>query len=182
MAEEYEIKGSSIRSKLAFVRDRFGEDAERQLAADLAAAGVKQVLEGSWYPFALYDLVLRRIAERHYGGDLAGLQDVGEFSARHSLAGTYRVYSDVGGFERLLQRLPSLHQRFYSRGRSVVDVQEGRGRCILELRDAPAYPETDLQVAAGFYKGSGEAMGCRNVSVHFTPREGAVRFEIRWDP
>jgi hypothetical protein len=181
-SDVYQVKGSSIRSKLEFVRERFGEQAERELAKDLAEAGVPRVLEASWYPYELYDRVLQRIAERHYGGELEQLREVGEFSARHSLAGTYAVYSDLGAYERLLERLPALHDRFYNLGSSRVELDEGAHRATLELHGAPRYTETDLQIAAGFYQGAGEAMGCRDIEVELELQADGARFHIRWRP
>jgi len=179
-SDEHKVKGSSIVSKLAFVRERFGEEAEAALTKEMNAAGSALVLESSWYPFELYDRVLRHIAQHHFGGDLARLREVGVFSARHSLRGTYGVFGDIGEYERLLARLPALHGRFYNAGAMRSQVDPGEGHAVIELYDAPHYSEADLQVAAGFYQGAGEEMGCQDVTVDFEPVGDVIRFEIRW--
>lgn len=171
-SEPLQIKGSTLLSKLEFLRERFGEDAAKNAAAHLAAQGVRQPLSGSWYPFELYDGLLRHIAESHYGGDLRRLMEVGVFSADKALHSTYEAYVQKE-LESFLRLLGALHGRFYSAGElTVVDIDPAAGHCHLRLHGAPYYTEPDMYVAQGFYIGAARVMGSTGVECDFTIDDG----------
>ncbi len=177
---EQEVKGSTIRSKLAFTRERFGEEAEQDLKKRLGAAGYTRVLEGSWYPFSLYEQLLHRIAERHFAGDLSRLFEVGAFSARQALTTTYDVFAGRRDFSQFLQRISALHGRFYRVGEILVELSRTPDTCAIRMRGAAPYSQADLHVAAGFYAGSAHLMGLENARCHFESAGEEVHFRIAW--
>lgn len=174
------VKGSSLASKLRFARQAFGAAAEDELKAFLVRSGVHQVLEGSWYPFALYDALLRCIADRHYGGDLSGLMEVGIYSAKSSLKTTYEVYT-LRDFSYFLERLGILHGRFYSAGELETSVDLRARRCRVRLHGVPDYTEPDLYVASGFYVGAAQVMGLSGARCEFRKTDAEVLFELTWE-
>ncbi|MCG8454760.1 MAG: hypothetical protein MI919_00655 [Holophagales bacterium] len=173
------VKGGSIRSKIAFVASTFGPAAEAELVAELAEQGYAQVLEASWYDYDLFDHVLRFIADRWLGGDLGRLRDVGRFSARTALTTTYAFYLGRGDLPGFLGRISKLHERYYSRG-SLTVLEQGATRCRLKLHGAGFYREPDLQVAAGFYMGAAELLGCREVRCRIEPGPDEADFLLEW--
>lgn len=173
------VKGSSLNSKLRFVRQAFGAEAEKALTAFLARSGVHQVLDGSWYPFELYDALLRLIAEGHYGSDLSRLREVGIYSAESSLKTTYEVYT-LRDFAYFLERLSTLHSRFYSMGELEAEVDVEAGRCRIRLHGAPNYSDPDLHVACGFYIGAARVMDLSEVSCDFRKTDSEVHFVLAW--
>lgn len=179
---EQQVKGSTIRSKLVFVRERFGDGAERELKMLLEAAGYKQILEGAWYPFAVYDQVLRHIAERHFAGDLRRLSEVGIFSAQTALTTTYDVFAGRRDFTQFLQRLSTLHGRFYSVGEIVVELSNAPDACKIRMRGAAPYSEADLHNATGFYVGAAQLMGLEHARCRFEPAGEEIFFHIAWGP
>lgn len=174
-----DVKGSTIRSKVLFARERFGVQAEKDLVEYLAAQGVPQVLDGTWYPFDLYDGVLVRLAERCYGGELKRLAEVGSDSAKKALAGTYGVYAQMN-FPYFLTRIGALHKRFYSAGEIVATADEGGGSCRIRMFGAPFYKDADLHVANGFYIGAAEVFGLRGVRSKYEHVDDEVNFQISW--
>lgn len=178
-SDELKVKGSSINSKLAFARERFGEDAEKALDAYLSERGISQVLEGSWYLFDVFDGLLCHLAKLHYGGDLSRLQEVGEYSAEKSLTGTYSIYT-LWDFARFLERIASLHRRFYSIGEIEPRIAEDGQSCRIHMHGAPSYSEADLYVAQGFYIGAARVMGHESVYCQFEITHGEVVFELDW--
>ena len=176
---ELKVKGSTILSKVLFVRERFGAEAERDLLAFVARYEERQVLDGSWYPFALYEGVLGRIADVHYGGDLERLREVGEDSAHQALTGTYQVYGQMG-LAQFLNRIGALHNRFYSQGDIEATMDEDAGSCTIRMFGAPFYREVDLQVAAGFYVGAARELGLDRVRCRFQAVGDEIRFHLQW--
>ena len=176
---ELQVKGSSLSSKLLFVQDVFGPEAHQELRSALADWEGRQILDGSWYPFELYDKLLRFIAERHYQGDLSRLVEVGIYSAESSLKTTYQVYT-LRDFFYLLDRLGTLHSRFYSIGELENSVDTDQRQCRIRLHGAPYYREPDLYVASGFYIGAARMMGLGGVECDFRMVGSEVVFDLRW--
>ena len=90
----YQVKGSTINSKFAFVRSEFGATAEESIGEELESSTgeARPFLDSSWYPFATYVALLRLIARHHFGGDLSKLTAIGAGSARLTFAHTYRAF------------------------------------------------------------------------------------------
>ena len=176
----YWVKGSSINSKWTFLDDRFGPKASGRLHDYLAEHGAPQVLEASWYPFQLYDDVLRFVAREFLGDDLKKLRDVGRHSARQSLTGTYSVFVRPGGFRSFLERSAAFHSRYYSAGTLRLASASDDGRSFELAQDgAPIYTEPDLEIAAGFYCEAAEMMGLSEVTCEYDYTKTGVLFSLR---
>ena len=119
------------------------------------------------------------IADRHFGGDLAALREVGAFSAEESLSTVYEVYSDYS-FPQFLGRIGTLHQRFYDQGELAVDHAPGERACRIRMHGAAPYSEADLHVAAGFYVGAARHMGLRDIRCRFELVGDEVHFRLDW--
>jgi hypothetical protein len=179
-AQEYWVKGSSIKSKLEFVRERFGPDAEAALKRSFASQGLFLILESEWYPYALFDDLCVAIAENHYGGDLERLVEVGEYSAERTLRTVYEAYLEGGDFLRFLTRIATLHGRFYNQGRMEVEVGDDSKSCRLTLQGAPEYREADIQIAVGYYVGAAKTCGLKGVRHRIERKDDRVDFFLNW--
>lgn len=174
------VRGDSIRSKLLFARQAFGPEAEQELQAFLDAQGISQVRDEAWYPFEAYDQLLRKLADRHFEGDLARLIEVGEHAAESTLKTTYQVYT-LREFMNFLDRLSSLHGHFYSAGRLENKLDDRGLSCHIRLLDAPYYSDPDLFVASGFYQGAARFMGLQGVECEFRKiGDSEVQFDLTW--
>lgn len=180
MASDYRVKGSSIRSKFDFVRERFGEAAERRLKERFRDRDLLPVLDSAMYPFAVYDEVNRAIADEFYGGDLTRLAEVGRYSAQKVLTGVYRAFAAGKDFAGFLDRAAMLHERFYSEGTMKVAMDDGGKACHIVLSGAPTYSEADLQIAGGFYAGAAELLGVEALEWDLSRDERGARFDLRW--
>ncbi len=182
MSDDYRVKGSSIRSKFEFVNERFGEAAVRRLKERFRDRdGLLPVLDSAMYPFAIYDEVNRAIAEEFYDGDLARLAEVGAYSARKVLTGVYRAFAAGKDFPGFLKRAAVLHERFYSHGEMLVDLDAGGRACQITLRGAPTYSEADLYIAGGFYAGAAELLGTESLDWNLAWDSSGARFDLRWE-
>ncbi len=181
MSREFQVKGSSIRSKFEFVRERFGDAAERRLATRFGdRPELEPLLDSAMYPFTVYDELLRIIAEECYDGDLERLTEVGAYSARQVLTGVYRAFAAGKDFAGFLEHASVLHGRFYSAGQMSVDLAEDGRRCEIRLTGAPVYSEADLQVAAGFYAGAAELLGIEQLDWQLSWDQSGATYELRW--
>ena len=174
------VKGDSIRSKLLFARQAFGPESEQELKTFLADLGVSQIDDGTWYPFEAYDQLLRKLADRHFEGDLSRLVEVGEHAAESTLKTTYQVYT-LREFMNFLERLSTLHGHFYSAGRLENELDDRGLSCRIRLLDAPYYSDSDLFIASGFYQGAARFMGLQGVKCEFRKiGTSEVHFDLTW--
>ena len=176
----YQVKGSSIRSKLDYTETVLGADAASALESWLRERGLWPVLEATWYPFEDYDAVLQFMVERFFDGDAKRLYDVGRFSGRRALTTTYDVFRRQE-FRDFHAKLPILHSRHYSHGQVIAPLlQDDADRCPIRLVGAPTYPDTDLYVSAGFYASAAQLMGCDDVRCAFERIGDEARLLLTW--
>ncbi|MDY7093071.1 MAG: hypothetical protein SX243_08885 [Acidobacteriota bacterium] len=182
MAEdgEYRVKGSSLTTKLAFVRERAGAEVEQNLRQELRSEGLFLILESDWYPYRLFDRLNVLVAEACFGGDLRRLTEVGRHSAHKVLGSTYGVYSGGASFESFLSKVAGLHDRFYSHGEMRHRLGADGRSCTIFLDGAPDYSDSDLYVACGFYAGAAERFGLEGVEHRFERRDGGARLLLSW--
>ena len=178
MAEAFSIKGSSLRSKLDYLREVHGKAAAEELKGWLREKGVVLLLVSDWYPHELYTQLNERIAERFFGNNLKRLREVGVFSAERALSSVYKAYVEKGDFEAFLRRIASLHQRFFNRG--AMEVRASPRSCEILLSGAPVYPEADMQIAAGFYIGAARNFGLENPVCDIRLGGKTASFLLRW--
>lgn len=177
---KYWVKGSSINSKRSYLEDRFGDAAALKLNALLTEHGAPQVLAASWYPFQLYDDVLRFVAQHFLGGDLRRLREVGRFSARQSLTGTYSVFVRPGGFRSFMERSTAFHSSYYSAGSlQLLSASDDGKNFDLAQDGAPIYTQPDLEIACGFYAEAAEMMGLSGVTCEYDYTDTGVCFSLR---
>ncbi len=178
MNQEYRIKGSSIRCKLDFVRERYGAEAEQALRNRFDRK-LFPILDSSWYPFSFYEALVKVIVDEHLGGDMTRLREVGVYSAEKVLTSVYKLFTVGQDFVGFLKRAEALHGTCYNQGGMKVAVAEDRKSCQIHLT-APTFAEADLHIAAGFYAGAGKLLGEHNVSCTFVHNHDGAHFQLRW--
>ncbi len=179
--DEYMVKGSSLRSKLDYVADQFGEDAKKALEDRFKSEGMYPLLTASWYPYDLYVDLLEAIVDRHFAGNAARMVEVGGRSADEALRTVYRSFVRERGFEEFLQGIATLHHLFYNVGRIDVVIEKGATNCEIHQRGKPRYADVDLYVAAGFYKRAAELHGLVDVHCEFTTGPDGADFALSWN-
>lgn len=179
-ARTYQVKGSTIRSKLDFVHERFGAEARAALETEFAGRGLLPILVSGWYDYDLYVEILESIAARHFAGDLSQLEVIGGYSAEQSLKTVYAAFVRSTGFAEFLRGISRLHHMFYNAGRLSVEVADDRRSCTIIHRDKPRVAEADLWVASGFYKMAAKLHDLERVSCQWQVVDGEARFEMRW--
>ena len=180
MTATYQVKGSTLRSKLDYAEHAFGCEARSAVEALLKRRGAFPLLTAAWYPYDLYVEVLELIARDHLGGDRRRLVEVGAASAQAALSSVYQAFVCPGGFLEFLEGISKLHHLFYDQGRLDVRVHPDRRGCDILHRGKPLYAEADLHVAAGFYTRAAELHGLNPNRCTFEHSEDGVDFCLTW--
>lgn len=162
MAERFQVKGSTLHTKLAFARAHLGTEVEEAILEFLRDAGIHRVLTGSWYDFAIYERLLEKLAEVGYQGDLERLREVGAFSAENALSTTYRAFARSKDLDRFLELLPQLHTSMHSHGKLTLD-ERTMTSFVLTVRDMPSYGQGEAYVTEGFFASCARLLGCLGV-------------------
>lgn len=177
MESAFQVKGSSIRTKIAFARTNFGEQAEQALVEALTHAGVAHVLEGAWYDFDTYEAVLMRLAEVGYDGAIERLREVGAFSAEHALSTTYQAFARHQDLERFVALIPQLHKSLYSHGLLEIEGPQD-GELRFTLREMPKRSRPDHYVSEGFFLGAVRLLGWPDAESRQSPRDDGLEVVV----
>ncbi|MCI0489711.1 MAG: hypothetical protein L0229_24240 [Blastocatellia bacterium] len=178
------VKGSKISSKLAFVRDEYGETALIDLIRSLEPAdqeSLRMVLDTGWYPIELYERVMRAICRTAAAGDEAVYTRIGYHSAEEVLSNTYKVFRGKNPVDLLNKMIP-MHSMINDPGEMEV-VSERDGQCTIKVLKPRSMPVI-CQVARAFYHRAVEMCGGMEVQVRETQCSGLgdsfCQFDIKW--
>ena len=149
-----QIKGSVLKSRLAFVEEHGGKDAVARVLEHLAPDARKQlgmILTVKWYPFdvgrQLDDAIVRVLGD----GDSGFFERLGEASARANLATLHRGFLTDGDPHAFLGKAQSIYALYYETGRREYErVSEREG--VLTTFDAETFSAPDCLTVIGWYK------------------------------
>lgn len=182
------VKGTTLRSRLDFLRERFGEDSVATVLDGLDPEhrrAVESALPGSWLDSSIIDRLDREIIDRFGGGRDKLAREFGAFSARKNLTTLYKIFIEQaqGDPHELFENLANLHRNFYDAGSmSVARLDERSSSVEVDYEGAATRP--NCLTALGFYSTALELIGVEQASVEerACQVDGAklCRFEIRW--
>jgi predicted hydrocarbon binding protein len=178
------VKGSKLSSKLAFVEQRFGHSAVEALLSGMPVADrdeLKNVIDLRWYPFELYDRLLRAIVEITAMGDDGILDEVGAHSADHQLSNIYSAYKR-DELLRMFKNMVPMHSHMNDPGRMEV-LTSGTATFTIVVAE-PKSTAAACRVSRAFYRRVAELAGARArvTEPACTARgDSACRFEIDVD-
>jgi hypothetical protein len=181
MPQEYLVKGIAIRTKFEYVRDHHGVAADESFrAAFTHHKGLMPLLDSSWYPFAVYDEVIRAIAAKFFSGQLAGLREVGAASAEKALTTVYKSFARSGDVAGFFERIGSLYSTYYNVGLMKAQMSAAGSGCTLLLSGAPQYSPADLEVSAGFFLGACKLLGKPQARCSIHSAKEGVHYDLKW--
>jgi predicted hydrocarbon binding protein len=176
------VKGSKISSKLAFVEKHYGPQALQQLLGSLSSedrASLANVIDLKWYPFELYDHVLRAIVSVNAKNDESVLDRIGAHSAEHQLNNIYSAYKRED-LIRMFRNMVPMHAHMNDPGQMEVTIG-GAAACTIIVTE-PRSTASACRVSRAFYKRVAEMAGAKDVRVNETTctsrGDDACRFEI----
>jgi hypothetical protein len=181
------IKGSVLRSRLAFVEEKAGAAGLERVLSRLEPAqreALARLLPAGWYPFELGRRVDEAIVEVLGGGDESYFVRLGMDSASRNLTGVHRAFVRPGDPHGFLAQSPDIHVFYYDRGHRTYE-RTGEKEGVFTTYDAETFSTADCLTIVGWHTKALEMCGATGVRIteeECRARGGQVcRFRVRWD-
>jgi uncharacterized protein (TIGR02265 family) len=180
------VKGSVLKTRLAFVEEHFGEDGLQRVLDSLSQddqRDLSRMLASAWLPFdvgkRLDDAIVRELG----GGRPAFFERLGEASAEKNLTGVHKPFLTPGDPHAFLARAPQIYGVYYQTGRREYE-RTGEKEGVLTTFEAETFSAPDCLTVIGWHKKALEMCGARNVRIveeECRARGGAVcRYRVSW--
>ena len=181
-----QIKGSVLKTRLAFIEQHAGRDGLAKLIATLPAddqRALGNVIAVSWYPFELGkrldDAVVRELGRGR--GDF--FEKLGAASAEQNLATVHKGFLTKGDAHSFLAKSPAIYKLYYASGhREYSKVGEREG--LLTTFDAETFSAPDCLTVVGWYRKALEMCGVGGVTINEESCRAkggdACRYRFRW--
>jgi uncharacterized protein (TIGR02265 family) len=182
-----QIKGTVLKSRLAFVEERFGPEALTRVLDTLPAEhreALKAVLSVKWYPFELGKRLDDAIVQTLGAGDPAFFERLGAASADKNLTTVHQAFLAPGDPHAFLAKAGAIYALYYESGRREYQ-RTGEREGVLTTYDAETFSAPDCLTVIGWYRRALELCGASNVRIHeeeCRASGGAVcRYRVSWD-
>ena len=181
-----QIKGSVLKSRLAFVEQHAGAaGVERVLAAldENDRQTLRLVLPVQWYPFEvgrrLDDAIVRTVG----GGRADFFERLGEASAVQNLGSLHKTFLTPGRPHDFLGKAPQIYRLYYETGRREY-AQTGEKSGVITTFDAETFSAPDCLTVIGWYRKALELCGVGGVRMQHDEcraKGGAVcKYSLSW--
>lgn len=181
------VKGSVLRSRLAFVEEHAGKEGLDRVLAALdpeARRSLAMVLTVKWYPFELGKALDDAIVSIVGDGRPEFFERLGKASAEKNLATMHRGFLVEGDPHAFMMKAQSIYSLYYETGRRDYR-KTGDREGVLTTHDAETFSAPDCLTVIGWYKHALELCGARNVAIveeECRAAGGAVcRYRVSWD-
>lgn len=181
-----QIKGSVLKSRLAFVEQHSGRDGVQKVLDTLSADDRRTLgitLAVAWYPFELgkrLDDAIVRVLGR---GRTDFFEKLGEASAEQNLATFHKGFVTRGDAHAFLSKAPAIYKLYYETGRRVYE-RVGEREGVLTTHDAETFSAPDCLTVVGWYRKALDMCGVGGVSIveeSCRAKGGDVcRYRFRW--
>ena len=162
-----QIKGSVIKSRLAFVEEHSGKAGVQKVLAALPDADRKtlaSVITVKWYPLELGTRLDDAIVRVLGGGKPEFFERLGAASADKNLATVHKAIVTAGDPHAFLSRTPAIYSMYYEKGRR--DYQKtGDKSAVLTTHDAEVFSIPDCLTIVGWHRRALEMCGATGVKV-----------------
>ena len=181
------VKGAVLRSRLAFVEERFGKDALSRVLASLQADDQKKlraVVSAGWYSFDIGTRLDDAIVHVLGGGKGNVFEQLGEASATQNLGTVHGSFLEPGQPHAFLAKANAIYRTYYDSGRREYE-KTGPTSGQLTTFDAESFSIPDCLTIIGWHRRALEMCGARNVRIveeECRAKGGTVcRYRIAWD-
>ena len=182
-----QIKGSVVKSRLAFVEENFGKEGVNRVLATLPEPDRKtlaSILTVKWYPLDLGTRLDEAIVNALADGKPDFFERLGAASAEKNLTGVHRSFLSVGDPHAFLTRTPAIYSMYYEKGRREYK-KTGDRSATLTTYDAETFSAPDCLTIVGWHRRALEMCGAKNarvVEVECRATGGSVcRYQLSWD-
>lgn len=181
------VKGSVLKSRLAFIEDRFGEAGLERVLDSLSPddqATLRTVLPMQWCEFELGRRLDEAIVRVLAGGKTAFFERLGEASAEKNLSTLHQTFLKPGDPQGFLAKAPQIYRLYYQTGRREY-TPTGTSEGVLTTHDAETFSTADCLTVIGWYRKALQMCGAKGVSVveeECRAQGGDVcRYRISWE-
>jgi len=182
-----QIKGAVLKSRMQFVKDRFGEAGLQQVRASLPAEdqqALSSVLTVRWYPFEMGKRLDDAIVAVCGKGDSSLFKQLGASSADKNLRTLHKSFLSPGNPHAFLAKARTIYALYYETGHREYE-RTGEARGVLTTHDAETFSVHDCQTVIGWYERALEmcgASGVRIVEEQCRATGGATcRYLVSWN-
>lgn len=184
-AAEARVKGTKLKSKLAFVEERFGSEVLQEVLAALPEGdreSLRRLLDLGWYPIGIFDRLLAAIVQVPGEGDLEILDRMGRETAEYQAEHAYRVYFRGRDPRALLEAMVPMHSQINKPARMEL-VERGERSLSLVVSEPPTTLLT-CRLARSFYQRAMELAGGEMARVTesacMARGQDHCRFDMEW--
>jgi uncharacterized protein (TIGR02265 family) len=181
-----QVKGSVLKSRLAFVEQHGGKDGVDRVLAALSAedrAALRNLVAIQWCPFDLGRRLDDAIVQVLGHGKPQFFERLGAASAETNLGTVHKAFLTPGDPGAFLAKAPQIYKLYYDTGRREY-APAGPKEAVLTTRDAETFSSPDCLTVVGWYRKALEMCGAtavRIVEEECRARGGAVcRYRISW--
>jgi uncharacterized protein (TIGR02265 family) len=162
-----QIKGSVLKSRLAFVVDHFGTEGRDRVLQELTPDDrrtLNAILTVKWYPLELGtrldDVIVKTLGD----GKPEFFERLGAASADKNLATVHKAFLTSGDPHGFLSRTPSIYAMYYEKGRREYE-KTGDKSAVLTTHDAEVFSAPDCLTIVGWHRRALELCGASAVRV-----------------
>jgi uncharacterized protein (TIGR02265 family) len=181
-----QIKGSVLKSRLAFVEQLAGKDGVERVLATLGAqdqAALRNLVAIQWCPFELGRRLDDAIVQVVGHGRPQFFERLGAASAETNLATVHRSFLAPGNPHAFLAKAPQIYKLYYDTGRREY-AKTGDREAVLTTYDAETFSAPDCLTVVGWHRKAVEMCGGSRVRIteeECRARGGkACRYRISW--
>jgi len=181
-----QVKGSVLKSRLAFVEQHGGPDAVERVLVTLSAAdrdALKNLVAIQWCPFDLGRRLDDAIVTVLGGGRAQFFERLGAASADANLSGAHKAFLTPGDPQAFLAKAPQIYKLYYDTGHRDY-APDGPTAALLTTHEAETFSAPDCLTVIGWHHRALEMCGAENVQIveeECRARGGAVcRYRISW--
>jgi uncharacterized protein (TIGR02265 family) len=182
-----QIKGSVVKSRLAFVEEHSGKDGVERVLASLPEddrKALRSVVTVKWYPLALGTRLDEAIVKVLGGGKPEFFERLGAASAEKNLTTVHKAFVTQGDPHAFLTRTPAIYSMYYEKGRREYE-KTGDRSAVLTTHDAEVFSAPDCLTIVGWHRRALEICGARSVRVvedECRAKGGSVcRYALSWE-
>lgn len=181
-----QVKGSVLKSRLAFVEALAGKDGVERVLATLTPehrSALRNLVAIQWCPFELGKRLDDAIVEVLGHGKSEFFERLGAASAETNLTTVHKAFLVPGDPHAFLAKASQIYKLYYQTGHR--DYQRtGATEALLTTTDAETFSAPDCLTIVGWYRKALEMCGATNVRVaeeECRARGGsACRYRISW--
>ena len=181
-----QIKGSVLKSRLAFVEQHAGKEGVQKVLDALGdddRKTLRLVLPVQWYNFdvgrRLDDAIVRTIG----GGRSDFFERLGEASAEQNLGSLHKSFNAQGRPHDFMAKAPQIYRLYYETGRREY-AATGDKSGVMTTFDAETFSAPDCLTVMGWYRKALEMCGASGVRIaheECRAKGGAVcRYRFEW--